>query len=516
MNRAQLPRSPTAGPLVLIAAFCLFWFSDTIADPDLWGHVRFGQDILGRRQVEIADLYSYRTAGQRWINHEWLAEVIFAQLYDRSGPSGLVIFKLAFSMLLVGLSFFYLRRHAAGAYASAILLVIASIPFRMGLGTVRPQIFTYLFFYLELVILAHGHARSRWLWILPFLFAIWVNLHGGVLAGAGILAIWLVFKSVPGRQGKSRWDPLQPGSWTHLAAIGLACGGALLVNPYGPGLIFFLLRTATVARPEIREWVPLALTSVPGLIYGALVTLGVGGIFGSRRPRDPAGVVIFIVTAALPLVSARHYPLFVLALIVLAGPHIADVWNRWRRPPWLRPGSKRSVTAVSWLVSAILIALSLPHFTCIRVEPFYFAYPVRAVALLNASRISGNMAVPFDWGEYVIWHLGPAIKVSIDGRRETIYSDAAYQQARDFERGAGDWNALLSTPRTDLVLVANGSPPANLLGLTPGWVPLYRDRFSILFVRAGLPMIEQVMQTHVPDLPDDGAGLCFPAPGRRE
>ena len=65
----------------------------TVADPDLWGHVRFGQDILRTGSIIQADTYSYRTAGQLWINHEWLAEVIFAGLYDRFGPTGLIVSK---------------------------------------------------------------------------------------------------------------------------------------------------------------------------------------------------------------------------------------------------------------------------------------------------------------------------------------------------------------------------------------------------------------------------------------
>ena len=85
---------------------------------------------------------------------------------------------------------------------------------------------------------------------------------------------------------------------------------------------------------------------------------------------------------------------------------------------------------------------SLPQMGCIRVEPNYFAFPARAVAFLRASGIRGNMAVPFDWGEYVLWHLGPGVKVSIDGRRETVYSDEAYRESRDFERGSGVWDAL--------------------------------------------------------------------------
>ncbi len=163
--------------------------------------------------------------------------------------------------------------------------------------------------------------------------------------------------------------------------------------------------------------------------------------------------------------------------------------------------------------SLLLIALSIPRFGCIRIEPYYFPFPARAVALLKQSGVRGNMAVPFDWGEYVIWHLGPGVKVSIDGRRETVYSDEVYRQSRDFERGTGRWDALLmSKPATDLVLTANGSPTANLLSRTEGWTALYQDTYALMFVRAGFPDLTRLLQTPVPALPDDGDKLCFPAP----
>ena len=151
---------------------------------------------------------------------------------------------------------------------------------------------------------------------------------------------------------------------------------------------------------------------------------------------------------------------------------------------------------------------------CIRIEPYYFPFPARAVALLKRSGIRGNLAVPFDWGEYAIWHLGPSLKVSIDGRRETVYSDRSYRQSRDLERGTGAWDALLRTPpATDLVLAPDGSPTLNLLARTSGWLPLYQDTYCALFVREGLPDLDRLVRTPVPDLPADGRGLCFPAPG---
>ena len=222
-------------------------------------------------------------------------------------------------------------------------------------------------------------------------------------------------------------------------------------------------------RPEIGEWAPLSLVSLPGQLYLVLLAIGVAGLVGSRRRRLET-IVIFGVTALLPLVSNRHYPLFALTLVVLTGEHIADVWNRWRPPAWARFQPGRRITAVSLVAAIALIALSVPRFDCIRVEPFYFTFPARAVALIKESGLSGNMAVSFDWGEYVLWHLGPRVKVSIDGRRETVYSDEIYRQSRDFERGSGAWDTLLKTSKTDLVLTPSGSPTANLLGRTSGWI----------------------------------------------
>jgi hypothetical protein len=201
-------------------------------------------------------------------------------------------------------------------------------------------------------------------------------------------------------------------------------------------------------------------------------------------------------------------------LIVLAGEHVADVWNRWRAAGSSRFVLNWGAAIVSLLATWLLVGLSLPRFGCIRVEPHYFAFPARVVALLKQSGVRGNMAVPFEWGEYVLWELGPGVKVSIDGRRETVYSGASYQQSLDFERGTGVWDALLKTAPTDLVLAPNGSPTANLLSRTNEWLPLYQDTLCVLFVRKGLPNLARFVESPIPAVADNGDGLCFPSSSR--
>lgn len=38
--------------------------SNRHTDPDLWGHVRFGQMFIARRHLLHSDIYSYSAAGQ--------------------------------------------------------------------------------------------------------------------------------------------------------------------------------------------------------------------------------------------------------------------------------------------------------------------------------------------------------------------------------------------------------------------------------------------------------------------
>ena len=153
----------------------------------------------------------------------------------------------------------------------------------------------------------------------------------------------------------------------------------------------------------------------------------------------------------------------------------------------------------------------MPHFSCIRLEPAIGgSYPARVIGLIKKSGVRGNLAIHFDWREYAIFHLGPSVKVSVDGRRETAYPRAVYIENQNFMRGQGDWDALLRNHDTHLALVKSGSPTFNLMKLKPGWHLIYEDPLAGLFGRDGLAATEAIGRTAPPPLPYDGAGSCFP------
>src|ERR1044072_5921205 len=67
-------------------------------DPDLWWHLKAGQQMIDTRSVPHTDDYSFTKQGSEWVAHEWLSEVLMAVIYRFSGLVGLVTI---FSLIIV-------------------------------------------------------------------------------------------------------------------------------------------------------------------------------------------------------------------------------------------------------------------------------------------------------------------------------------------------------------------------------------------------------------------------------
>ena len=489
--------------MLLVLSLALYRFTLTVADPDLWGHIKFGEVVWKAGRVALPDPFSYLTGDRLWVNHEWLSEVMFYLVFAATGVTGLIVMKAALGVGIMAAVYCHLCRQGLSAVQAAVVVIATVHFFLMSLVTVRTLIFSYPLFLLLLWLLHDSCVRPSWrVWSLPPFFALWANLHPGFLAGLGVLGIWATIEVLAGHLAGRR-----------ALLLITACGVATAINPYGPMLWTFLLQTALVARPEISEWQPLVLMTKFGLAYAAFVALALWGLIYSRRrsPRRASLTGVLIVTALLPLVAIRHTPLAALAIAVIAGEHIGDAWNRCaaaRRDPG-RPPTWLPVTAAA--VAVLLGTLALPQLTCIRITPdIGGGYPARAVGLIRQSGVTANLAIDFDWGEYALYHLSPAVKVSVDGRRETAYDAVSYAQNLAFKYGEGEWDALLHNPDTDLALVRRGFPTDNLLALSPGWRPVYRDSLASLFSREGSAIGAVLTATTPPHLPADGTGVCFP------
>src|SRR5690348_9974837 len=212
----------------------------TRADADLWGHLRFGLDFLRDRRLPAVDPYSF-TQDVPWINHEWLSEAQMALAWALGRSMGLTMLKSA--LVTTGLATVYtsLRRTTIAVRAIVIVAIVLGTIHMW--ATLRPQLWTFVA--VSLLCRALVSRRRAVTWLLPILFAVWVNCHGGWIVGLGILGAWTLGQALA-----------RSGDLSHWVLVTLACAAATLVNPYGWGLWLFMLRTVHMTR-DVAEWAPL-------------------------------------------------------------------------------------------------------------------------------------------------------------------------------------------------------------------------------------------------------------------
>jgi hypothetical protein len=475
----------SVGVLALVLATVFFMASRSAADPDLWGHITFGNDFLRTGHISQTDTFSYLTQGNSWIDHEWLTEVIFAKVFALAGASGLVFLKLFMAALIAGVGFLYFRRQGLSALRAGLLVILMFVPLFVWLQTIRAQIFTYLLFFVVLLTV-HSYEMGEKrlpLWFLPLVFILWANLHGGFVSGLALFYVWagitLLEQSL--KQRSFAW--LKTSKGLQLVFAMCFCLPATLLTPYGVALWKLLLETAVGPRPEIVEWVGLDLRSTYGACYLWMVGTAGCGFFLERRGVTFARVAILVLTAVAPLMAYRHLPLFALSWGVLTADVFAAFFRKiGERRPW-EPALY--FFGVSYLIAAIcLFEMGSKRVTCIAFGGRTgLEFPVEAVQFMKENQIEGNLAVYFDWGEYVLFHLSPRIRVSIDGRRETAYSTNVYMENLRLAYGEGDWEALLRREQTQFALFPVSSKAYSLIRTRPGWKLWHEDSLSALFAR---------------------------------
>jgi hypothetical protein len=104
-----------------------------------------------------------------------------------------------------------------------------------------------------------------------------------------------------------------------------------------------------------------------------------------------------------------------------------------------------------------------------------------------------------------MWHLGPAVKVSFDGRRETVYSQRFIDEHMNLYAAGPGWRAILDRLAPQLVWLPPTTPLADRLR-TEGWHVVRRTPGSVILARAPLERAERPPSGSV------ATSRCFPAP----
>ncbi len=379
-----------------------------VIDGDLWARLAVGK--LGA--IPRHDAWAFTPVLPDWIDHEWGAGFVFYALYHLFGESGLMLFKIAAALGAVALCLATARR--AGVEWPALLALALPCAFAILPGfipVVRSHAFTFLFFALTL------WCWPKHRWVIPLILMVWVNVHGGFVVGLILVAVL---------------------AWRQPVIL-LASLAATLVNPYGLRYWTYLIPAILHPRTDIAEWGPMPLTlTSPYAGYWLLLVVVV--IFGWKTWRNPPGLILLVLTAIAAALHRRHVPFFGLTALVFVGPCLPRIRQEF-------------VLGLYGAVAAAVLMWLWPKASLTPTAPASF-YPVGAVDYLEHTGATGNLAVPFRWGSYASWRLFPRLKVSIDGRYETVYPDSTFAMNHDFfYRQGKEWDRLLKQYRVDYIIL---------------------------------------------------------------
>jgi hypothetical protein len=310
--------------------------------------------------------------------------------------------------------------------------------------TDRPQLFTLALFpaLLELL-LSLPSGFSRRLLVLPPLFLVWTDLHGGYLLGLILVAIFAAEAVLTnGRRGLP------------LATTAIVCVAVTFLNP-APLDLAGAAREDFLHPPRfLSEFLPPDVVTPAGALFAGFVMLVIGSALlrgGSLREAMLLAPLLY-----LAFTAQRHMIFFCFAATAFLGARLTGLLPTWRA--YELPAPVRQPVAVVLVIAALASAFGAPA------HPDERAYPAGALAALRVD--NGVLLNEYDWGGYLIFNL-PQRPVFIDGRY-VPYLGGVLDDYRALVSLRPGWRDLLDKYRVNQLLLQPQRPLAVTLR-EDGW-----------------------------------------------
>lgn len=446
-----------------------------IAESDIWFHFRNALQLITSHSFLRADVYTFTSAGAPLLNHEWLSELPYYAGYKTFGLQGLLgVNALVLSLVFGGMYYLACRRGAN--WSDAAFVTIGAVV--MGLYSSGPRMhnFGYLCLALLLITLERFQQAGKGLWLLPPLFAVWVNLHGSWLFGFIFMGIYLVSGLVKDNQGRVVAEPWKIGQIRKFLLAMAASGAALLLNPYGYRLVsypFDLLVRQGANVANVVEWQSVDFNSGWGrpALFLLFLLLAVAVSKARWTVRD------FLMVCFVMYLALTHVRFLQLAAIVLI-PIIAPKFEFC--PPYDSSRDKSWRNALGAAAIVALIVWSYP--SAARLQAVIDnAFPHDALRFMQQNNVAGRLFQGYDFGGYIEWY-APEIKTFADGRTDIFVYNGVfddYLKARDLKQPY----EVLDKYNIQYVLYPPHTPLSYLLDNSSGWRVIYADSVANLYQR---------------------------------
>jgi hypothetical protein len=487
--------------VILISVFAMA--ARTPLDSDMWWHLRAGQQTWQTGHPMTVDTFSYTRHGQTWINHSWLSQVGMYLVFRTWGYLGLGTLVAVLAALSMGLVYAQME---GPPLLRAFIIVLATAVAAV-VWSPRPQLASLVLFgSVGYLLYLYKWRRVSHLWILPPLFVLWSNLHGGYVLGLLLIAAMIAGEAINHVLGVEGEQVVPWKGIGHLAIWGLASWLVVAVNPNGAAMWAIPFRTVEVgvlqdyipewASPDFHQFVQQPFL---WLLFAIFAAVGL-----SRRKIDGSDLVATVGFAYLAFLARRNFGPFAMAAAPVFSRHLhilLEDWLEWVRPQWAAMKSRlpligrfqgsRSLSpgitkVINFAIIGLLVLVTLAKLYLVTspvlVSRFQRqAFPVAAVEWIKQNQPAGPLFNSYNWGGYLVWAL-PEYPVFVDGRTD-LYNDELLAKYIQISAGGEEALSLLDDLSVNFVLIEPDSGLAELLGENPDWKPAVRDDVAAIYKR---------------------------------
>ena len=468
-------------------SFRLLWFSIValeisllanlrIADSDIWFHLRNAHELLTRHSFLRADLYTFTAAGTPLVNFEWLSELPYYFAFQAWAQRGLLAVYLVLLWMIFAAVYYLALRRGANC-GEAALVTMAGVA--LGCYSFGPRMlhFGWVCLLALLLVLDRFQRTGKGIWVLPPLFALWINLHGSWIFGFVILGIYIASGLVEGR-----WSNVVAERWTHgqlrkLLIASAASAVALLLNPYGYKLVWYpfeLLHRQEAVRDNIIEWQSVDFHTGWGKLALLLIfALLVAAWFSSKPwPLRDVLLVLFALTASLMHIRFLLFAAIILTPILAPRLQLFTPYDPEKDKPWLN-------LAMAALIVGIIV-WAFPTNAQLQ-RNIDSQFPRDALRFMQQKNITGRLFHYYDFGGYIEFN-APQVKTFADGRADIFIYNGIFDDYLKINKIDAPFE-LLDKYKIDYVLFPVDKHLDYVLDHSTGWRTIYQDKVVKLYAR---------------------------------
>ena len=468
--------------------------------------------MLHAHSITCADPFSVTMNGAPWYAWEWLYDIVIAGIHHWSGLNGVVFFTALIIAATFALTLRLSLQRGADLPVTVVLLAL-SLGASMIHLLARPHVLSWLFTVIWFQVLDTsegftGPSRNRRLWWLPVLMLFWANLHGGFVVGFALLGLYLTSSAIHYFRSRDQAVRLTLiRRMQQLGAVSALSLGASLVNPYGYALHVHIYRylSSRWLMNHIDEFLSPNFHGVAQQCFVVILLITIVVLAVGRKP-TLSHVLVLLFVAYSGLFASRSLPVSSLLLTLVVAPLLTRAvseggtnaklssslrafFSRWKEFGARMGELEFSLRGHVWPVLVVLGGLvacshggQLGSYRWMEAKFDETRFPVKAVETVSQRGIHDPIFAPDAWGGYLIYRLYPQNKVFVDDRHD-FYGEEFLKNYLKSVRLTPEWEVFLNDKKVNWVLLAVGSPLANMLEQTSQWTVAYRDGTAVLFER---------------------------------